>query len=177
MERKVIAMKLTKHIILIGFMGAGKTTVGSKLADKLSYPFFDTDKLIVDAEGISVDRLFAEKGEEFFRLAETGALKKVINNPPSIIATGGGIVLSPINRDIINSQHVVLLDATSTEIIRRIGDSTERPLIKGDAWDKINTLLRERNEIYKDLADIIISTDNKSIDQITDEIIASLHLN
>lgn len=165
-----------KHIVLIGFMGTGKTTIGYKLADKLGCAFFDTDKEIILSEGMSIDKIFTEKGEEYFRLAETEVLNKVIDNPPAIIATGGGIILSSINREIISKQYPVLLEASSTEIYNRIANSTERPLIKANIKNKIETLLEERAELYKALAVTSISTDNKSVEQIIDEVIVSLHL-
>lgn len=169
-------MELKKHIILIGFMGTGKTTVGHKLAEHLNCSFFDIDEKIIETEGSSINDIFSEKGEEYFRVVETRILNNIVNNPPSIIATGGGIILSPINREIITTQHVVLLEASTDEIYRRIANSTERPLIKGSIKDKIETLLMERAELYKSLADTPIITDNKSVEQITEEIIASLHL-
>lgn len=169
-------MELKKHIILIGFMGTGKTTVGRKLAENLNCSFYDIDEKIIETEGSSINDIFSEKGEEYFRVVETRVLNNILNNPPSIIATGGGIILSPTNREIITTQHVVLLEASTDEIYRRIANSTERPLIKGSIKDKIETLLMERAELYKSLADTPIITDNKSVEQITEEIIASLHL-
>lgn len=167
---------LEKHIILIGFMGTGKTTIGYKLANKLGCTFFDTDKEITLSEGMGIDKIFIEKGEKYFRLAETKALNKVIDNPPAIIATGGGIILSSTNRETISKHYPVLLEASAAEIYNRIANSTERPLIKGNIKNKIETLLEERAELYKALAVTSISTDNKSVEQITDEIILSLHL-
>jgi len=169
-------MKLNKHIIIIGFMGTGKTTVGAQLAAKLKCSFFDTDKEIVAVEKMCIDKLFAEKGEEYFRATETKVLSKIINIPPSIIATGGGIILSPINQEIISNQHVVLLEASPDEIYSRVVNSTERPLIKGNVKEKIDTLLMQRTELYKALADTSILTNNKSIEEIIDEIITYLHL-
>lgn len=168
-------MKLDKHIILIGFMGTGKTTIGQELAKRLNCNFVDIDQEIVEFEGRSINDIFATSGEMYFRKIETETLKKTLANISGVVATGGGIILSKENRQIISEGQTILLEASIEEIYHRLSDNSDRPLLKADniteVKEKMEKLLRERKGLYHSLGAVTINTDNKTISEIVNEII------
>lgn len=167
--------KPIKHIILIGFMGTGKSTVGKALAKKLRVSFVDTDQAIELFEGMSISEVFATQGEAYFRKVESKILTELLEYPDSqqVIATGGGVILSEKNRMLLEKHHVFLLQASIGEILSRVKkEQHQRPLLgkEDEIQDRITNLLNERNALYEYTADYIIQTDHKSIDTIIDEI-------
>ncbi len=157
------------NIFLVGMMGSGKTTVGSILAQKLNYRFFDTDVLIERVMGQSVSEIFANSGEDSFRDVETQVLGNISAYTKSIVATGGGIVIKPANWSYLHHGLVVWLDAPVDLIMARLADDNTRPLLQEtDPKKKLNELLEKRTPLYS-LADlqIHITADN------TPEVIAS----
>ncbi len=148
------------HIFLIGFMGAGKSTAGRLMADRLGLPFVDLDEEIVASAGRSITGIFDAEGEEGFRTRESAALAAVAAAPASVIACGGGIVLVDENRRLLKEMGVVLyLKVTAGEALARIGDTTGRPLLeRGDAASMAAMLLAARETLYCALADAVIDT-------------------
>ncbi|PKM96165.1 MAG: shikimate kinase [Firmicutes bacterium HGW-Firmicutes-1] len=165
-----------RNVILIGFMGSGKSTIGKILAQRLEVNWMDMDIEIEKGEGTSIQEIFELKGEEYFRQLETEYLKNLLNKESSIISTGGGIVLREENRILLKEiGTVVFLHTDSTQIIQNLKDDTKRPLLKGDnVEEKIVKLLDERESSYLNAANIIIQTTGKSIDNVVDEIISLL---
>lgn len=161
------------NIILIGFMGSGKSNVGRRLAEKLGYHFQDTDEIIVLREGMEVQEIFSRHGEKFFRNLESRLLMSIMDTlKRTVLATGGGMPILDKNVSLLSDMgQVVYLRASQRTIIDRLlGDST-RPLLKGENLEgKVEDLLAHRSSIYESAADIIIDTDHKSIDEIVDEI-------
>ena len=162
-----------ENIILIGFMGSGKSTIGKKLARALEYRFLDTDELIEERAGKTITQIFAEDGEATFRRTETELLEELIQNETHcIIATGGGMPLRPENAACLKKLGmVVLLNATPETILERLKEDTQRPLLQGDnKAEKVNALYNERFPKYTAAADYVVNTDDKTFYSIINEI-------
>lgn len=161
------------HVILIGFMGCGKSSVGKMLARELSVPFVDTDAWIEEQNGRKISDIFRESGEEYFRELETRALEQLLEDEErKVIAVGGGLPMRPVNREYLKKlgTTVYLLARPETLVARLQGDDT-RPLLQGgELRQKILQLMSDREDIYQSAADIRISTDGKKICEITEEI-------
>ncbi len=159
-----------KHnIILIGFMGSGKTSVGERLAKKLSYHFRDTDRLIEQKAGDTINHIFAVHGEEYFRGLETDLLKELKSSlEHTVLSTGGGLPLREMNSSLLKEMgFVVYLKATGQTTLQRLAGDTTRPLLQGeDKEQKVGRLLAERIPIYEKAAHKIIVTDGRSVDDI-----------
>ena len=169
-----------KNIILIGFMGSGKTTVGRRLSYRIKRTMIDTDKQIEKEQEMSVAQIFREKGESHFRDLETECLRNLIQAGRSeIISTGGGIPLRPENRDYLKTLGtVIFLKVTANTILERLEHDMTRPLLQGEnPRSKIEEMLLLRNPSYLDAADLIIEVDGKSFDMILDEIEEALRAN
>ncbi len=162
-----------KHIILIGFMGAGKTTVGKKLAKKLGVKFVDTDHLIEVRTGKKISDIFQEQGEAYFRSLETQALRDLSKETEQmVVAVGGGLPMQPENRPLLKELGtVIFLEAGVDALMRRLKNDTVRPKLQGgDLRERITTLMAERKETYLQVADLRISTENKGFHGILKEI-------
>ncbi len=169
--------RINKHIILIGFMGTGKTVVGSVLAKHLGRNYIDTDKEIELLEGTSINEIFLNKGEEYFRQVEMDVLNsRIDSNIPLVISTGGGIVLSEDNRIRMQDSLVILLQATPEVIYNRIKEDASRPLLNNgiNLLTQISDLLEHREKIYKQTSNFIIDTDKKEVEEIVSEIVEYL---
>lgn len=154
---------MKSNLILIGFMGSGKSTVGKILAEKLEMKFLDTDLEIEKEQGRSVQDIFSEKGEEYFRKLENEMSKKLSTENNTIISTGGGIILNKENIEYLKKDGVVFfLDVAKKTLYKRLISSKGRPLLEGDElWSKINNVLGERLERYKSSADFIVKVGNE----------------
>ena len=160
---------LKHNIILIGFMGCGKTNIGDRLAQKLSYRFLDTDQMIEQKERITINQIFALHGEEYFRSKETGLLQELLPELEHVVlSTGGGLLLRELNSKLLKEMgFVVYLKVSAETILKRLADDQTRPLLQGDDREKrIESLLDYRTPIYEKSAHKIIVTDDKSIDEI-----------
>lgn len=148
------------HIVLIGFMGSGKTTVGHLVAEKLAWPFVDTDALVVEEAGLSIPDIFAAEGEAGFRERESAVLERLAGEPPSVIATGGGIVTQPRNAPLLRSLgFVVWLSASEADIYARVSRNRSRPLLQTpDPRRTIHDLLDQRRPLYESFAHLTIET-------------------
>ena len=164
------------NIILVGFMASGKTTVGQYLAKKISYNFKDTDILIEEEEGMTISQIFEEKGQEYFRGLETNLLGKLGSSlNKTVLATGGGMPLRKENQEALTSLgHVVYLKATSETILKRVSGDNTRPLLEENPEESVRILLKERQAIYSKVADKVVETDKKTIEEICSEILFSL---
>lgn len=163
-----------KPIYLIGFMGAGKTTIGKELASCLNQDVIDTDEEIVMREKKNINDIFEEHGEEYFRNLETLILNE-FDNRAGIVTTGGGIVVKPENRKKLNEKGIVFfLYASPEEIFKRIENDHSRPLLKGDKKRLIQELYEKRMPLYKETAHVVIDTTNKDKAEIIQEIIDCL---
>lgn len=168
---------LTKNIILVGFMGCGKSTIGRQVSLQLNYPLIDTDNLIIERVGMGIPEIFEKHGEDHFRSLETALLTQLADadTEKQVISTGGGLPLRPENRAILrNLGYVVWLQAGVDSILERTQSSTNRPLLKtADPRQTIEKMLAERQAIYSDCADLVINTDDLAIADTTHGIIES----
>lgn len=161
------------NVILIGFMGSGKTTVGLRLSYRLRRAVIDTDKEIEKEEKRAISDIFATDGEAYFRDRETACLKKLLESTANqIISVGGGLPLREENRKLLHELgQVFYLQASAETIYERVKHDTTRPLLQGDdPQTKIKTLLAERDDHYRDAADVVIHVDGKDFEQILCEI-------
>jgi len=169
---------MKNNIILIGFMGTGKTTIGKMLARRIGYDFIDTDDLIVNMAGISIPEIFSQFGERYFRQLEQQAIKLAFNRSGIVLATGGGAVMDPANFSFLKENgYVIALDATEDTLWERLKASKDRPMLFSDnPREKIRSLLEMRCPVYHK-AHFIVSVDKKTPEQLVDEIVSILRLN
>lgn len=161
------------NVILIGFMGCGKSTVGLRLSYRLRKPVIDTDKEIEKAEKRSISDIFQTEGEAYFRDKETECLKKLLKTSSNqIISVGGGLPMREVNRQLLHQLgQVVYLRAKAETIYDRLKYDTTRPLLQGEnPQEKIRSLMTQREQNYKEASDIIIDVDGKDFEQIIGEI-------
>jgi shikimate kinase len=160
------------NIILIGFMGAGKSAVGHRLASELGMDYLDCDELIEKSAGMSISEIFAQKGEERFRELETAALKTLQDYDDFVISTGGGMVLREENVRLLKEiGPLVLLWAEPDVVYQRVKQETHRPLLKvADPKAEIKKILAKRRPVYERVADHLVNTSMMSIEQATEEI-------
>lgn len=161
-----------KNIVLIGFMGTGKTSVGLRLAQKLGMQFIDTDSMIEDESGMKISEIFAKNGEEYFRDLETNLVRRICKLCNFVIATGGGIVKRAENVDNLRSSGLLIwLDASPEVILCRTSGFNHRPLLQvPDPLGQICKMLKEREEFYSQ-ADHRVDTSNLTVDEVVDKII------
>lgn len=162
-----------QNIILIGFMGAGKTSVGEQLAGRFQKTLIDTDRMIENRAGMTISELFETQGEEVFRRLETEVLAQLISETAGeIISVGGGLPLREENRKLLKALGcVIYLSVRPDTVLKRLKGDTTRPLLQGEhVCDKVINLLAARGPIYEMAADRIIPVDGMSVDQIADEI-------
>lgn len=161
-----------RPIVLTGFMGSGKSTVGRFLAQQLGCPLIDLDGVVEASAGCKINEIFAAEGEAAFRRLESDCLRQVLQQGRAVIATGGGAVISAENRRLMRSSGIVVnLDASLEQTISRLRGSTHRPLFNGDNPEaRLAALLEDRRQFYED-ADIRIDTDGKSVEDVAAEIL------
>jgi shikimate kinase / 3-dehydroquinate synthase len=160
------------NIVLIGFMATGKTVVGELVASQLGRPFIDTDTVIERRGGRPVPRIFAEQGEAAFRRLEADVVADVAARSGCVIATGGGVVLSPENMDRLRrSGLIVALHADPQAILARAGGGGDRPLLGEDPEGNVRRLLEERAPLYR-AADLLIETSSLSVEAVAGRVIA-----
>lgn len=162
-----------RNIVLIGFMGSGKTTLGLKLSYLLRMPVEDTDKLIERQEGRSITQIFADDGESYFRELETELLRKCGEQKyERILSVGGGTPVNPVNRPLLHQCGTVVYLRVSPEVVYgRLKNDTTRPLLQcEDPLTRIRELLEIRDKIYAECADIILDVDNRHSDELAEEL-------
>lgn len=162
------------NIILIGFMGSGKTSVGKQLAKKLQYTFCDTDELIEKENKTSIRNIFSTYGEEYFRKLETSTIGELYGNMTrTVLSTGGGLPITEGNDQLLKRLgHVIYLKASQETLMKRLQGDTSRPLLAGEnVEERVRNLLKQRTTIYEKTAHFSVTTDNKKFYEIIDEII------
>lgn len=165
-----------KNIFLVGFMGAGKSTVGRILADKIGYGYYDADKFIEEQAGTTITQIFAEHGEPYFRDLESESLETLAAKEKLVIATGGGVVQRDRNWDAMKGNGITIYLKASVETIwERIKEDTSRPLLQVEnPVETAREILNKRTPMYEK-ADIILNTDSLSLKQVADEVFTLLH--
>lgn len=176
-SKRIQARKLFGYnIVLIGFMGAGKTTISDYLSTMFAMKVVEMDGLIAEREGMSIPDIFATYGEEYFRDQETNLLKELQEESNLVISCGGGAALRACNvAEMKKNGRVVLLSASPEVILDRVKDSDDRPVLKGrKSIEGTAELMEQRRERYEAAADIVIQTDHKSVQEICEELIQRL---
>ncbi len=160
-------MLKVSRIFLVGPMGTGKTSIGSRLSRTLDYSFVDTDAEIESRTGVKIDVIFDIEGEEGFRKREIDVIKELISRENIVIATGGGSILAPENQKALASGFVIYLSSSVKTLMNRIREDTSRPLLNvSDREKRLKNIVNEREPIYSKLADLTIKTDDFSIKRI-----------
>jgi len=162
-----------RNIVLIGFMGTGKSSVGKRLALSLAWDFVDTDWVIGEVTNLSATEIFRRHGETRFRSEEKIVVARLSQKEQMVIATGGGTVVDPLNLQALARNGIIVgLHATVDTILSRVGQKNERPLLKGTK-EAIEKLWSERQECYAQ-ADFTVDTSEKNIEEVVSEILARL---
>lgn len=160
--------------VLVGAMGAGKTTVAELLAQAWGVPARDTDADVEAAEGREISEIFVDSGEAYFRERERAAVAAALAEHTGVLSVGGGAVLDPATRDLLAGHTVVFLRVGLAEAAKRVGLGTSRPLLLGNVRGRIKALLDERTPIYESVATLTVDTDHRSPQQVADEIVEAL---
>ncbi|MDP2774409.1 MAG: shikimate kinase [Nocardioides sp.] len=151
-------------------MGSGKSTIGALLADALGVTARDTDADVERLEGREVSDIFVESGEEHFRALEKAAVADALATHDGVLSLGGGAVLDPDTRALLADHRVVFLQVGLSEAVKRVGLGTGRPLLLGNVRSRIKALLDERAPVYASVADLTVDTDQRTPEDIVDEI-------
>jgi shikimate kinase len=168
-ESRIVAALGLRSVVLVGMMGAGKSSIGRRLAARLTVPFVDADSEIEAAAGMTIPEIFAKHGEPYFRAGEARVIARLLDTGPQVLATGGGAVMDPNTRQLIAAKSVsVWLKADVEVLLRRTKRRGERPLV-----DQIKTLLPLREPFYG-LSDLTIQSREEPHDAIVEELVAGL---
>ncbi len=169
----------TGNIFLIGLMGVGKSTIGKRLAKKLQKTFVDSDKEVEKRTGASIELIFDIEGEEGFRKRESDIIDELTSRDDIVLATGGGAVLLPENRERLSTRgRVVYLKAPVEVLARRMADDRKRPLLQSnDPQQKLQALQDEREPFYLEIADVIIMTDDLPLKHVVNRVLERLEQN
>jgi len=163
------------RMVLVGMMGAGKTTVGRALASRLGWRFLDSDTMVEESTGSTVAELFASGGEEAFRSEESRVLAEALSaDAPAVVSAAGGAVLAPANRELLaTSGAVVWLRARPETLAARVGDGHDRPLLRDDPAAVLAELDAVRRPLYGEVADVIVDVDDLDLPTVVDRILAA----
>jgi len=169
-------IRTVPRIFLVGPMGAGKTTVGRRLAQALRRDFVDSDQEIEQRAGASIPLIFELEGEASFRAREKAVIAHLTRRPDIVLATGGGTVLDPDNRRCLAGRGAVIyLCASVDEQFRRTQLDENRPLLQtADPRQRLTQLLERRDPLYREVADHIVSTEGRALKQVVQEILRRL---
>jgi 5-deoxy-5-amino-3-dehydroquinate synthase len=164
-----------RHVVLVGLMGSGKTTVGARVAARVGRPFIDSDAVIEERTGRTVREIWNTDGEPAYRVLETAALRDFLDSPePSVIAAAGGVVLAEENRAALKAADavVVWLDADVDVLAARAGTGDHRPLLDDDPLGAMQRMRTEREPLYREVADLVVDTTGRAPDEVADHVVA-----
>jgi shikimate kinase len=166
------------RIVLVGLMGAGKSAVAGRLAERLDARVVDTDEVVEAVTGSSITELFEREGEAAFRRHELEALRSALESePPVVISTGGGIVTTEAARALLDAHHpVVFLDVSVPVAAVRVGDASSRPLLAGDPRGRLAELRAQRLPLYLEVADLRVAADARGLAPVVEAVLEGLGL-
>lgn len=170
-------MKKKNNIFLVGPSGAGKSTIGQLLAKKLGWEFYDSDKVLEARSGVSISWIFEVEGEPAFRQREAKVIEELTDQDNIVLATGGGAILLPENRRFLSQRGVVLYFHAEVETLtkRVTRHRDHRPLLQVENLkERVAALVKQRTELYREIADISVITENKEIENLVSEIILAI---
>lgn len=161
---------MTPKVVLIGPMGAGKSTVAGLLAQAWGVPARDTDADIEASEGRPISEIFVDSGEAHFRALEAAAVAEALASHDGVLSLGGGAVLDSATRSLLEGHTVVFLRVGLSEAVKRVGLGVGRPLLLGNVRSRIKALLDERTPIYEAAATLVVDTDERAPEDVAAEI-------
>ncbi len=169
---------MPERLLLVGMMGAGKTTVGRLLAERLGWGYLDSDAQVTRATGRSVPEIFSEDGELAFRIEETKALTAAVSGAePMVVSVAGGAVLSEANRALLTrAGTVVWLRARPETLTKRVGDGAGRPLLGDDPGAALAALYEVRRPLYESVAAVTVDVDNLLPEAVVDRVLSGTRL-
>ncbi len=165
------------RVLLVGMMGAGKTTVGRSLAQRFGWPYLDSDEEVRRRTGRTVPEIFAADGEAAFRAEEAATLAEACSSThPVVVSVAGGAVLDPRNREVMTASGLVVwLRAALATLTQRVGDGRTRPLLGDDPGAALARLYPERARLYEELADVVVDVDDVPTDRVVERVVRALH--
>jgi shikimate kinase len=163
-------------VVLVGVMGAGKSTVGQVLAERLNTTLRDTDEDIVATAGKPISDIFIDDGEDHFRALERAAVAEALETHGGVLALGGGAILAPETRAILQSHRVVYLEVGLADAVSRVGLGAGRPLLAINPRATLKHLLDQRRPLYAEVATLTVATDGRTPEDIADEILKALQV-
>jgi shikimate kinase len=167
--------RVPKTVVLVGLMGAGKSSIGRRLAHRLGLPFTDADTEIEVAAGTSIEEIFARHGEAAFRDGERRVIARLLDGPLQVLATGGGAYMDPATRALVRARGIsIWLRASLDVLLARVGRRSNRPLLKaGEPRAVLERLIAERHPVYAE-ADIVVDSLDGTPDATLDRVLAAL---
>lgn len=162
---------MTPRVVLIGPMGAGKSTVARLLADAWDVPARDTDADVEAVEGREVSEIFVDSGEAHFRALEATAVADALATHDGVLSLGGGAVLDPATRSLLEGHTVVFLRVGLSEAVKRVGLGVGRPMLLGNVRSRVKALLDERTPIYEAAATFVVDTDGRTPTEVAAQIV------
>jgi shikimate kinase len=163
------------QVVLVGSMGAGKSTVGRLLAERWGVPFRDTDDDVEQAEGRPIAEIFVDSGEVHFRSLEREAVARALGEHAGVLAVGGGAVMTPETRSLLAGHRVVFLRVGLSDAAARVGLGASRPLLLGNVRGTMKSILDERTPVYEAVAGAWVDTDGRTPGEVADGVEAALH--
>jgi len=163
-----------QHLVLVGMMGSGKSTVARIAAERLGRPLLDTDSEIEARDGRSVREIFAVDGEAAFRVIEAEVLAEALTRAePAVIAAAGGVVLRAENRAVLNAARarIVWLAATPATLFERVRNGVHRPLLDDDPEGTLQRMYEHREPLYREVADLIVCVDDRSVSDVVEAVL------
>lgn len=157
--------------VLIGSPGAGKSSVGRRVAKRLRVPFADSDHLIERAAGMSVSDVFLTQGEEAFRALEEETVAAALARPGGVLSLGGGAVMRETTRERLRGHRVVWLRVSLSDAAKRVGMNSARPLLLGNVRGTLKTLMDQRTPLYEEVSTDVVDTSDRTIAQVVDEVV------
>ena len=161
---------LSPRVVLVGAMGAGKSTVGRLVAEQLGASFLDTDEVVERETGKAVAEIFIDDGEARFRELESRAVADALQSHDGVLALGGGAVLDHATRDLLDGHPVVFLRVGLSDAAKRVGLGVSRPLLLGNVRGRIKQLLDERTPIYEAVAGHVVDTDGLTAEEVAERV-------
>lgn len=158
-------------VVLVGSPGAGKSSVGRRVADRLGVPFADSDALIEARAGMSVSDIFVTQGEDHFRQLEEDTIAEALRDHDGVLSLGGGAVMRPATRERLAGREVVWLRVSLSDAASRVGMNTARPLLLGNVRATLAAMLEQRNPVYEEVSTAVVDTSGRSLREVTDSVL------